>query len=53
MWESSPTGKKTVWEKGEIAPYEQFLLFSHGVFERAEVKTHKNQGLFGKGLCQL
>ena len=25
--ESSPNGKKTLWEKGEIAHYEQFLPF--------------------------
>ena len=35
--------------KGEIACYEQFLLF-HGVFNRLVLQTHKNQGLFGKGL---
>ena len=26
--ESSPNGYKTLWEKGEIARYEQFLLFT-------------------------
>ena len=27
MAESSPKGYKTLWGKGEIARYEQFLLF--------------------------
>ena len=27
MAESSPTGYKALWEKGEIAQNEQFLLF--------------------------
>ena len=35
--------------KGEIARYEQFLLFLI-VFERLILQTLKNQGLFGKGL---
>ena len=35
--------------KGEIACYEQFLLFPH-VFKRLVQHTCKNQGLFGKGL---
>ena len=35
--------------KGEIARYEQFLFFP--VFSKQLVlQTHKNQGLFGKGL---
>ena len=34
--------------KGEIAHYEQFLLFP--VFSSLVQQTHKNQGLFGKGL---
>ena len=29
---------------------EQFLLFFHSVFKRLALHTHKNQGLFGKGL---
>ena len=36
--------------KGEIARYEQFLLFSNGVFKTLLLQTRKNQGLFGKGL---
>ena len=39
--------------KGEIAPYEQFLLFPQ-YFKRLELQTRKNHGLFGKGLmCHL
>ena len=36
-------------EKGEIACYEQFLLFST-VFSRLVLQTCKNKGLFGNGL---
>ena len=36
-------------EKGEIARYEQFLLF-HNVFKRLVLQTRRNKGLFGKGL---
>ena len=36
--------------KGEIARYEQFLLFPHSVFKILVLQTRKNQGLFGKGL---
>ena len=35
--------------KGEIAHYEQFLLFQQ-CFQRFVHQTHKNQGLFRKGL---
>ena len=35
--------------KGEIARYEQFLLFPH-CFKRLVLQTCKNQGLFGKRL---
>ena len=35
--------------KGEIARYEQFLLFPQ-CFLKTLQKTRKNQGLFGKGL---
>ena len=48
--ESSSSGLKTLWEKGEIARYEQFLLFPHSVFKRLALSTRKYQGLFGKGL---
>ena len=57
-------GKKNSVKKGEIARYEQFLLFpqcfqkqftsnfffSHSVFKRLFLQTHKKQGLFEKGL---
>ena len=35
--------------KGAIAPYKQFLLFQH-CFKCLKMRTHKNQGLFGKEL---
>ena len=41
-WEENTEGK------GEIARYEQFLLFP-SVFERLVLQTRKNQGFFGKG----
>ena len=37
--------------KGEIARYEQFLLFPT-VFSK-DLQTRKNQGLFGKGLNRI
>ena len=42
-WEENTVGK------GEIALYEQFLLFRI-VFKRLVMQTRKNQGLFGKEL---
>ena len=38
--------------KGEIARYEQFLLFPQ-CFQRLVLQTRKNRGLFGKGLREL
>ena len=38
--------------KGEIARYEQFLLFPQ-CFQKYLKQTRKNQGLFGKGLSGL
>ena len=38
--------------KGEIARYEQFLLFSL-CFKRLVLQTRQNQGLFGKGLSAI
>ena len=35
--------------KGEIARYEQFLLFPQ-CFQKLALQTRRNQGLFGKGL---
>ena len=37
-------------EKGEIARYEQFLLFPRCFQKTCSLQTRKNQGLFGKGL---
>ena len=42
------TVKNTVG-KGEIARYEQFLLFPQ-CFKKLVLQTRKKQGLFGKGL---
>ena len=44
-------GENTVG-KGEFARYEQFII-SHTVFKRLLMQTHKNLGLFGKGLSSL
>ena len=44
MAESSQKGWKTLWVKGEIAPF--LTAFS----KRLVLQTRKNQGLFGKGL---
>ena len=38
--------------KGEIARYEQFLLFPQ-CFQTLEQQTRKNQVLFGKGLTKF
>ena len=38
-----------LWEKGETAYNEQFLLFSHS-FQKTHYRHVKNKGLFGKGL---
>ena len=46
MAESSLKGLKTLWEKGEIACCEQFLLFSLCFQKICTAK--KKQGLFGK-----
>ena len=46
--EGSPTEKKTLGN-GQIAHYEQFLLFPQ-YFQRLQLQTCKNQGLFEKGL---
>ena len=46
--ESSPKGVENTAGKGEIARYEQFLLFPQ-CFQKT-FTVDKNQGLFGKGL---
>ena len=38
--------------KGEIARYEQFLLFPQCFQKTCTADTEKTQGLFGKGLTQ-
>ena len=47
MSESSPKGKKTV-EKGEIARYEQFLLFPW-CFQDLYSRHMKTRACLGKG----
>ena len=49
MAESFPDGYKTQWEKEKLLVTSNFS-FSHSVFKRLVQQTHKNQGLFGKGL---
>ena len=39
----------TLWEKEKLLVTSDFS-FSHSVFNRLELQTRKNQGLFGKGL---
>ena len=48
MAESSSKHVEHTVEKGEIARYEQFLLFPL-CFQKLELQTRKNQGLLGKG----
>ena len=48
---SSPNGKKKLG-KGEIALFEQFLLFPQR-FQKTCTADHKDQGLFAKGLKEL
>ena len=47
MAESSYRQVENTGGKGNIALYEQFLLFPT-VFSKIELQTHKNQGLCGK-----
>ena len=49
MAESFANGYKTFWEKEKLLVASNFS-FSHNVFKRLVLQTHKNQGLFGKGL---
>ena len=49
MAESSPTGKKTQWEKEKFLVTSNFS-FSHIVFNKLILQTRKNQELFEKGL---
>ena len=38
-----------LWEKEKLLVKSNFS-FSHNIFKRLVLQTHKNQGLFGKGL---
>ena len=49
MAESFLRGQKTLWENEKLLVTSNFSL-SHSVFKRHVLQTHKNQGLFGKGL---
>ena len=49
MAASPPDGEKTPLEKEKLLVTSNFS-FSHSVFKRPGLKTHKNQDLFGKGL---
>ena len=40
---------ETLWEKEKLLVASDFS-FSHSVFKRFVLQTHKNQGLYGKGL---
>ena len=52
MAESSQDVEKTLWEKKKLLVTSNFS-FSHCVFKRLVLQTHKNQGLFGKELKSL
>ena len=47
--ESYPNGKLTLREKEKLLITSNFS-FSHSVFKTLILQTHKNKGLFGKGL---
>ena len=49
MAETSPKEQKTLWEKEKLLIMSNFS-FSDSVFRRLVIQTHKNQGLFEKGL---
>ena len=49
MAENSLNRVENTMDKGEIARQSNFS-FTHSVFKRLVLQTHKNQGLFGKGL---
>ena len=44
-----PKWEETMWEKEKLLVASNFS-FSHSAFKRLVLQTHKNQGLFGKGL---
>ena len=49
MEESFSNGLKTLGEKEKLVVTSNFS-FSHSVYKRLVLQTHKNRGLFGKGL---
>ena len=49
MAEISLNSLKTMCKKEKLLVINNFA-FSHSVFKRLALQTHKNQGLFGKGL---
>ena len=49
MAESSQKEWKTLWEKEKLLIMSNFS-FSRSVFKRLVLQTHKNKGLFRKGL---
>ena len=48
MAESYLNEQKTLWEKEQLLVTSNFS-FSHSVFKKIELQTHKNEGLFRKG----
>ena len=42
-------GRKTLWKKDKLLVTSN-LSFSHNVYKRLVMQTHKNQGLFRKGV---
>ena len=49
MAENSPNRQQTLSEKVKLLVTSNFFI-SHNLFKRLVLKTHKNQGLFAKGL---
>ena len=52
MAESSLQGKKTFCEKEKLLITCNFS-FSYSIFKTLQMRTHKNQGLFGKGMTLM
>ena len=52
LTENSPKRWKTMWEKKKLLITSNFS-FSHSVFERPALQTHKSKGLLGKGLITM
>ena len=47
MTENHPNGQKTLWEKEKLL-VTSYFSFSHSVFKRLVLQTHKNKGLFAQ-----